>query len=116
MVTDAISDYFFVTEESGIENLVQEGKPKNSIYFVGNIMIDNLSYQLDKLNDDYVKRFSMYELKQREKDYVFLTLHRPSDVDSRESFEEIASALNYIAATQVDKLKKADSLLVVKFV
>ena len=32
MVTDAISDYFFVTEESGVQNLIREGKPadKNS--------------------------------------------------------------------------------------
>jgi UDP-N-acetylglucosamine 2-epimerase (non-hydrolysing) len=28
MVTDAISDHFFVTEESGVQNLVKEGKPK----------------------------------------------------------------------------------------
>ena len=26
MVTDAISDYFFVTEESGSQNLLREGK------------------------------------------------------------------------------------------
>jgi UDP-N-acetylglucosamine 2-epimerase (non-hydrolysing) len=42
MVTDAISDYFFVTEESGIANLVHEGKPKSRIHFVGNVMVDNL--------------------------------------------------------------------------
>jgi len=98
MVTDSISDYFFVTEESGIKNLLQEGKPKGRIHFVGNVMIDNLLYQARKLEKNDGKGFSTFELKSGKKDYVFLTLHRPSNVDSKGSFDEIAGALNYIAA------------------
>ena len=98
MVTDAISDYFFVTEESGIKNLVREGKPKDRIHFVGNVMIDNLLYQAKKLEKNDGKGFSTLELKNGKKDYVFLTLHRPSNVDSKECFDEIAGALNFIAA------------------
>ncbi len=97
MVTDSISDYFFVTEESGIKNLLQEGKPKGRIHFVGNVMIDNLLYQAKKLEKDNGKGFSTLELKNGKKGYVFLTLHRPSNVDSKESFDEIAGALNHIA-------------------
>ena len=41
MVTDSLSDYLFVTEESGIRNLRKEGKPENRIHFVGNVMIMN---------------------------------------------------------------------------
>jgi len=48
IVTDSITDYFFVTEESGIKSLIQEGKPKERIHFVGNAMIDNLFSQLKK--------------------------------------------------------------------
>ena len=44
MVTDAIFDYFFVTEESGVNNLLKEGKPPETIHFVGHVMIDNLLY------------------------------------------------------------------------
>jgi UDP-N-acetylglucosamine 2-epimerase (non-hydrolysing) len=44
MVTDAISDYFFVTEESGVNNLLKEGKLPETIHFVGHVMIDNLLY------------------------------------------------------------------------
>jgi UDP-N-acetylglucosamine 2-epimerase (non-hydrolysing) len=98
MVTDSISDHFFVTEESGIKNLLQEGKPKDRIHFVGNVMIDNLLYQAGKLEKDDGKGFSTLELKNGKKDYVFLTLHRPSNVDSNENFNEIAGALNHIAA------------------
>ena len=97
MVTDSISDFFFVTEESGIKNLLQEGRPKEKIHFVGNVMIDNLFYQAKNLENHDGRNFSTFKLKQQNKDYVFLTLHRPSNVDTKESFEEIAGALNQIA-------------------
>jgi UDP-N-acetylglucosamine 2-epimerase (non-hydrolysing) len=98
VVTDSISDYFFVTEESGIKNLLQEGKPQDRIHFVGNVMIDNLFYQARKLEKGDGRSFSTLKLKKEKKDYVFLTLHRPSNVDSKECFEEIAGALNHISA------------------
>jgi len=98
MVTDAISDYFFVTEESGAANLVQEGKSKDRIHFVGNVMIDNLFYQAGKLDDDMPERFTVYKVKQKCDEYAFLTLHRPSNVDTKSAFLEIAEALNNVAA------------------
>ncbi len=97
MVTDAISDYFFVTEESGEANLIQEGKSKNRIHFVGNVMIDNLFYQVEKLNGDMAKKFTTLKIKEKLKDYAFLTLHRPSNVDIKSGFHEIVEALNIIA-------------------
>ena len=42
LLTDAISDYLFVTEESGCENLLREGVDKARIHMVGNVMIDSL--------------------------------------------------------------------------
>ena len=42
MIVDKISNYHFVTEESGVENLLNEGHSKSSIYHVGNTMIDSL--------------------------------------------------------------------------
>jgi UDP-N-acetylglucosamine 2-epimerase (non-hydrolysing) len=97
MVTDSISDYFFVTEESGMKNLLLEGKPKERIHFVGNVMIDNLFHQLTKLDGNSGEGFPSYRLKKENKGYAFLTLHRPSNVDVEDIFREIASALNKIA-------------------
>lgn len=97
MVTDAISDYFFVTEESGTTNLVREGKSSDRIHFVGNVMIDNLVYQAAKLDGDIPGRFPTAEIKKKLEDYAFLTLHRPSNVDTKPVFCEIARALNEIA-------------------
>jgi len=97
MVTDAISDYFFVTEKSGEANLIQEGKSEDRIHFVGNVMIDNLFYQTGKLDGDLNRRFPTSEIKEKLGDYAFLTLHRPSNVDTKSGFGEIAEALNSIA-------------------
>lgn len=98
MVTDSISDYFFVTEESAVKNLLREGKSHRSIHFVGNVMIDNLFHQLEKLDKTDPKVFATRALKEEVKDYIFLTLHRPSNVDNMETFGNIASALNQIAS------------------
>jgi len=98
MVTDSISDYFFVTEGSGAANLIKEGKSRDRIHFVGNVMIDNLFYQAGKLDGDIPERFSVYKVKQNFDEYAFLTLHRPSNVDTKSGFGEIAEALNTIAA------------------
>jgi UDP-N-acetylglucosamine 2-epimerase (non-hydrolysing) len=96
MVTDAISDYFFVTEKSGIENLEREGKEAHRIHFVGNVMIDNLFRQARKLNSAGNSDFQHLD-RYKKDEYIFLTLHRPSNVDSKEQFTEIAEALNTIA-------------------
>jgi UDP-N-acetylglucosamine 2-epimerase (non-hydrolysing) len=115
MVTDAITDYFFVTEESGRLNLLREGKPKKDVHFVGHVMIDNLLYQLGKMKTSWIpdqvgndsgkiatapeRRFAMtHDLKPENGTYAFMTLHRPSNVDDKNTFMGIAEALNEIAA------------------
>jgi UDP-N-acetylglucosamine 2-epimerase (non-hydrolysing) len=98
MVTDAIADFFFVTEESGVRNLLQEGKPREKIHFVGNVMIDNLLHQLERLRGTDGEGFATSSTKRSAENYVFLTLHRPANVDVRETLEDIFSALNQIAA------------------
>ena len=98
MVTDAISDYFFVTEESGVANLVREGKPAESIHMVGHVMIDNLLHQVKRLEVEDMSGLSTYPLKKEKGSYCFMTLHRPSNVDCRDTFMRIVSALNEIAA------------------
>ena len=47
ILTDAISDMLFVTEEDGIKNLESEGIPRDKIFFVGNVMIDTLMRHLN---------------------------------------------------------------------
>jgi UDP-N-acetylglucosamine 2-epimerase (non-hydrolysing) len=98
IVTDSVSDCFLVTEESGVQNLLREGKPPSRVHCVGNVMIDNLFYQLKRLQNGNRNRFSTRRLKGEHRTYAFLTLHRPSNVDDPETFSGIAEALNEIAS------------------
>jgi len=97
IVTDSIADYLFVTEKSGEDNLLKEGKPKDKIHFVGHVMIDNLLYQLQKLEQEDGSRFKSNPLKEKLDRYAFLTLHRPSNVDNKVVLSRIAGALNEIS-------------------
>ncbi len=49
LLTDQLSDYLFVTEKSGLENLKKEGIPEEKVFFVGNVMIDSLVNYLPKI-------------------------------------------------------------------
>ncbi len=88
LITDAISDYFFVTEKSGVDNLLSEGHNKDKIFFVGNLMIDSLHYGLNK-----IKQKKLYTNKK----YGLVTLHRPSNVDNIDNLKEILDALSEIS-------------------
>lgn len=77
IVTDAISDYLFVTEESGKRNLLAEGVSEKKIFFVGNVMIDSLEASRRLwANSTMVSRLQLKNVP-----YAVATLHRPSNVD-----------------------------------
>lgn len=97
IVTDSISDYLFVTEKSGMDNLLQEGKQLESIHFVGHVMVDNLLHIRDGLTEDELEGSEVGKLRDRLARYAFVTLHRPSNVDDPESFSGIIDALNTIS-------------------
>jgi UDP-N-acetylglucosamine 2-epimerase (non-hydrolysing) len=97
MVTDAISDWFFVTEESGATNLLAEGKRRDRIHEVGHVMIDNLLHQVEIIRRSEPSLFLARMLSEVKSPYLFLTLHRPSNVDDRDSFSTIVEAVNRLA-------------------
>lgn len=97
MVTDAISDFLFVTEPSGVKNLLNEGKPSGRIHHVGHVMVDNLLYQRDKLAVTDTSAFRSSGLKTRLGTYGTVTLHRPSNVDTRDALERIGATLRNVA-------------------
>lgn len=92
LVTDALSDYLFITEKSGRENLLKEGISEDKIHFVGNCMIDSLVGLMEKAEQSEI----MEKLKIKEKKFVLVTLHRPSNVDEPENFSKILNALEEI--------------------
>ncbi len=93
IITDVISDYLFVTEESGLKNLKNEGVDPAKIFFTGNTMIDSLVYFREK-----IKRSSTLEtLGLEEGKYIIVTFHRPSNVDNDAGLSEIIAFLNNLA-------------------
>lgn len=92
ILTDAISEYLFVTEPGGQENLLREGIPQEHIYFVGNVMIDTLL--ANKAKADQSRILETFNLRSQE--YALLTLHRPSNVDVRDTFLNILQALEVL--------------------
>ncbi len=85
ILTDRISDYLFVTEQSGLDHLAREGVPEEKIFFTGNVMIDSLVYYREKAAQTSV--LQQHELKPGE--YVLMTMHRPSNVDHAEGLQSI---------------------------
>lgn len=82
LLTDAISDYLFVTEKSGMENLRNEGVPEEKIFFTGNCMIDTLVNFLPEVEKAATSaKFGVETGK-----YLLLTFHRPANVDTKEFF------------------------------
>jgi UDP-N-acetylglucosamine 2-epimerase (non-hydrolysing) len=102
LVTDSISDWFFVTEPSAVEHLRREGKKESAIHYVGHVMVDNVLYQAEKLSQADTSGFetSAFKAAQKEKGgrYGVVTMHRPSNVDEPETFARIAGALKEIAS------------------
>ncbi len=94
ILTDAISDCLFITEKSAGENLLREGVPEDRIFFVGNVMIDTLLKHREKAQKiELLQSLGLTDDTFTVKDYCLLTLHRPSNVDQRETFKNIMEAL-----------------------
>lgn len=92
VLTDRISELLFVTEQSGIDNLINEGIAANKIHFVGNVMIDTLLANHKKaLQSNVLSRLGL-----KAEEYAVITLHRPSNVDDTSKLEEIVTAFEDI--------------------
>jgi UDP-N-acetylglucosamine 2-epimerase (non-hydrolysing) len=92
LLTDELSDILFVTENSGLENLKKEQK-KGSIRFVGNTMIDTLVAFEPEIDQCSI----LDDLSLDEKKYVVVTVHRPSNVDSKHNLKNLIQIFKEIA-------------------
>lgn len=94
IVTDALSDLLFTPAADANENLRHEGVPDHKIKLVGNIMIDTLVENLGKVR----QRKTLETLGLKESGFVYVTLHRPSNVDSEDSLTEIMVELKHLSS------------------
>jgi UDP-N-acetylglucosamine 2-epimerase (non-hydrolysing) len=95
IVTDALSDFLFVTEPSGRKNLLAEGVPEQKVFLTGNVMIDTLlRFRSKAAESDVLERFEL-----RSGNYAVVTLHRPSNVDDPAQLGRLLEVLKAIAAS-----------------
>lgn len=88
-VTDVLSDLLLTPSPDADQNLLAEGKPRDRIVCVGNVMIDTLRANLDQARSLNV----LARLGLQEGGYAVLTLHRPSNVDDPAVLEPLVDVL-----------------------
>jgi UDP-N-acetylglucosamine 2-epimerase (non-hydrolysing) len=93
LVTDAIADVLWTPSPDADENLVAEGIPRERIDFIGNIMIDSFEMMRAQISADT----TVATLGLEPRKFGVVTLHRPSNVDSRGALTTLVNALNAVA-------------------
>ena len=97
-LTDAVSELLFVTEESGVKNLKNEGVATDRIFLVGNVMIDTLLRHRELASKSGIlERLGLGQNGSRCGPYGVLTLHRPSNVEDANTLKGILSAVSTVA-------------------
>ena len=92
IVTDALADLLLTPSRDADDNLLREGVPREKIRFVGNVMIDTLYRNLERARASSV----LQRLKVEAQRFCAMTLHRPSNVDDRETLAGILGAVEKI--------------------
>lgn len=93
-LTDQVSTLLFATSEDAIDHLVREGRPRDSIHFVGNPMIDTLLRTVPRLDGQNARAdVGLAE----DTDFAVVTMHRPSNVDDPAILATSVTLLHQIA-------------------
>ena len=95
LLTDQIADLLLTPSTDADANLRAEGIPAERIRLVGNVMIDSLLQNLERARGSRIK----HDLGVADTAYGVLTLHRPSNVDTPDTFTRILAALETITQT-----------------
>jgi UDP-N-acetylglucosamine 2-epimerase (non-hydrolysing) len=93
IVTDSLTNYFFTTSKYANENLLKLGVSENQIFFVGNVMIDTL-----RKNENRLTQPEIWDtLNLQAKKYFVMTLHRPSNVDEELQLRDLITQIVNLA-------------------
>jgi len=90
IVVDSISDYLFAPSDDAVDNLIDENIDPEKIFSVGNIMIDTLKKNYEKIKNgtsDIIEELKI------ENNYFVTTIHRPSNLTD-ENLNNIFNALS----------------------
>jgi UDP-N-acetylglucosamine 2-epimerase (non-hydrolysing) len=93
LVTDSLADLLLTPSQDADKNLQREGVADSKIEFVGNVMIDALVANLLKSRTSSLSR----EPGLSRNEFVYVTLHRPSNVDHESSLSAMMTELKRLA-------------------
>ncbi|HEX2920168.1 MAG TPA: UDP-N-acetylglucosamine 2-epimerase (non-hydrolyzing) [Bacteroidales bacterium] len=102
LVTDRLSDLLLTPDRISSDNLIKEGTPASKIHFVGNIMIDTLEANREIagnmvlssiIGKNFIKGVNGTHPGLKDGNYGVITLHRPSNVDSEDTFKPLVEFL-----------------------
>lgn len=83
IVADEFSQFCFVTEKSGLQNLKNEGIPNDRVFFVGNTMIDSVVRYINRARERFTELAAKWQIECGK--FALITLHRPSNVDDEKN-------------------------------
>lgn len=93
-LADAVSDFLFVTEESGVRNLREEGVQEGRVFLVGNTMIDTLlRFRRAASQSAILQNLGLRDDSGNNHAYAVLTLHRPANVDDPAVLRQLLESL-----------------------
>jgi UDP-N-acetylglucosamine 2-epimerase (non-hydrolysing) len=96
ILTDSISDYLFVTEQAGLDNLAAEHVPAEKVFFVGNVMIDSLVHYREQASGLTI----LETMKLAPRSYALVTMHRPANVDHETGLRSILDIIRTTATVR----------------
>lgn len=96
ILVDEVSDVYFVTEQSGMDNLQREGKDMDRVHFVGNTMIDTLVAFGPEIDASPI----LEDTGCTPANYALMTMHRPATVDHLEGLQFIDDLVRGVTADQ----------------
>ncbi len=93
IVTDELTDLFFITEPSGQEHLKDEKRDLSKIHYVGNTMIDTMVAFENEIEASPILK----ELNINSDKFVLMTMHRPATVDNKMEFEKLIQLIDHVS-------------------
>jgi UDP-N-acetylglucosamine 2-epimerase (non-hydrolysing) len=105
ILTDQLTDHFFITEQSGVDNLRKEGRPEAALHFVGNTMIDTLvAFEPQVQASPVLKELGLGDSGHDfawapSRAHVLMTIHRPATVDVPERLSELLDLIADVCAS-----------------
>lgn len=89
MITDGLSDYLFTAGMIANRNLNQTGTESENVYYVGNILIDTIRYNRNRL----LKPIWFSVLGLKESHYLLLTLNRRILLNDKENLKRLLETM-----------------------